>query len=269
MIDSAKLNDIIQIDIKDKGGGFIDTGASNTDIINLNYFKNNKSQIKKVMLMYESALKEMETRVKVLSDEFQVLHKYNPIEHIKTRIKTPESICKKLAKKGYEVNCKNLIEQLDDIAGIRIICSFIPDIYNLVSMIENSPDINVLCKKDYITSPKESGYSSYHLIVSVPVNFSSGIVNVKVEIQIRTMAMDFWASLEHKIKYKYSSIVPDEISNELKECSKMINVLDRKMSLLGNNLVEELEHDLAQNKDIIDNSAIQKTLLSSSAMIMN
>ena len=221
------------------------------------------------MLMYESALKEMETRVKVLSDEFHVLHKYNPIEHVKTRIKSPESICKKLTKKGFEVNSKNLIEQLDDIAGMRIICSFIPDIYNIVSMIENSSDINVLCKKDYITYPKESGYSSYHLIVSVPVNFSSGTVDVKVEIQIRTMAMDFWASLEHKIKYKYSSAVPEGISNELKECSKMINVLDRRMSLLGSNLIEELEQDLAQIKDVVENSTIENTLISSSScMIM-
>lgn len=202
--------------------------------------KNSTAEFKKLMLMYNSALKEMETKVKILSDEFHTLYRYNPIEHIKTRLKTPESIIRKLERKGLGLTYNNMINYLNDIAGIRIICSFLQDIYRIVEMFEQSGDLKILEKKDYIKSPKPSGYSSYHLIVLVPVSFSTGIVDVKVEIQIRTIAQDFWASLEHKIKYKYENEVPREISRELTECSRMINQLDKKMSYLGTGTVDEL-----------------------------
>ena len=214
----------------------------------VNYIKEKEYTFKKLMLMYNSALKEIETKVQIISDEFQMLYSYNPIEHIKTRIKSPESIVRKLKKRGYPITYNSLITNLNDVAGIRIICSFIPDIYKMVEMFDRSTDINIIEKKDYIKNPKESGYSSYHLIVSVPVSFASGIVDVKVEIQIRTIAMDFWASLEHKIKYKYSEELPKNVQKELKECSKMANKLDRKMSKLGGNLIEEFEQDMAYNK---------------------
>ena len=217
-------------------------------ISDVNYIKEKEYTFKKLMLMYNSALKEIETKVQIISDEFQMLYSYNPIEHIKTRIKSPESIVRKLKKRGYPITYNSLITNLNDVAGIRIICSFIPDIYKMVEMFDRSTDINIIEKKDYIKNPKESGYSSYHLIVSVPVSFASGIVDVKVEIQIRTIAMDFWASLEHKIKYKYSEELPKNVQKELKECSKMANKLDRKMSKLGGNLIEEFEQDMAYNK---------------------
>ena len=189
--------------------------------------------------MYGAALKQLETKIEVINNEFKTLHKYNPIEHVSSRIKSKESIYKKLKKKGLEPTYENLVKTINDIAGIRIVCSFIPDIYKIVEMFENMNDITVIKKKDYVTTPKPSGYSSYHLIISVPVSLSVGTINVKVEIQIRTMAMDFWASLEHKINYKYDKQIPKGIKKELKECAKMTQKLDKRMSHLGRNLMEE------------------------------
>ena len=189
--------------------------------------------------MYSAALKQIESKIDTINEEFKILHKYNPIEHVSSRIKSKESINKKLKKKGLEPNFENLIKTINDVAGLRIICSFIPDIYTIVEMIENMQDITVLKKKDYVSKPKESGYSSYHLIVSMPVSLSVGTIDVKVEIQIRTMAMDFWASLEHKINYKYEKDIPKSIKKELKECAKMTQKLDKRMSNLGRNLMED------------------------------
>lgn len=189
--------------------------------------------------MYSAALKQIESKIDTINEEFKILHKYNPIEHVSSRIKSKESINKKLKKKGLEPNFENLIKTINDVAGLRIICSFIPDIYTIVEMIENMQDITVLKKKDYVSKPKESGYSSYHLIVSVPVSLSVGTIDVKVEVQIRTMAMDFWASLEHKINYKYEKDIPKSIKKELKECAKMTQKLDKRMSNLGRNLMED------------------------------
>ena len=189
--------------------------------------------------MYTAALNQIETRIESINNEYKTLHKYNPIEHISTRIKSKESINKKLMKKGLDLNYENMVKTINDIAGIRIICSFIPDIFKVVELFENMQDITILKKKDYVTTPKESGYSSYHLIIAVPVSLSVGTVAVKVEVQIRTMAMDFWASLEHKINYKYDKQVPKGIKKELKECAKMTQKLDKRMSHLGRNLMED------------------------------
>ena len=196
-------------------------------------------EYKRLTLMYTAALKQLETKIEIINNEFKTLHKYNPIEHVSSRIKSKQSINNKLKKKGLEPTYENLVKTVNDVAGIRIICSFIPDIYKLVEMLENMQDITVIKKKDYVAKPKESGYSSYHLIVSVPVSLSIGTIGVKVEIQIRTMAMDFWASLEHKIKYKYEKEIPKGVRKELKECAKMTQKLDRRMSHLGRNLMEE------------------------------
>ncbi len=189
--------------------------------------------------MYTAALTQLEAKMETINEEFKTLHKYNPIEHISSRIKSKESIYKKLNKKGLAPTYENLVKTINDVAGLRIICSFIPDIYKIVEMLENMQDINVLKKKDYVTTPKESGYSSYHLIVSVPVSLSVGTIDVKVEIQIRTMAMDFWASLEHKINYKYDKNVPKSVKKELRDCAKMTQKLDKRMSNLGKSLMED------------------------------
>lgn len=186
-----------------------------------------------VMLLYSSALKQMQTKLEILNDEFQYAHQYNPIEHIKARIKTSESIVKKLKKKGYESTIQNMVDYVNDIAGIRIICSFTSDIYTIAEMIANQSDIKVQYIKDYIKTPKASGYRSYHMHVTVPVYLSDRIVDTKVEIQIRTVAMDFWASLEHKIKYKFEGKAPEDIKNSLIECSVMVAALDEKMRSLN------------------------------------
>ena len=154
---------------------------------------------KTIMFLYNAALKEVATKLDILNDEFQHVHKYNPIEHIKTRIKSPESIVKKLKRYGFEASVENMVKEINDIAGVRLICSFTSDIYRLAKMIENQSDLKVISIKDYIKTPKDSGYKSYHMIVAVPVFLSDSVVETKVEIQIRTIAMDFWASLEHKI----------------------------------------------------------------------
>lgn len=192
---------------------------------------------KEVTLIYNAALRQIETKMEILNDEFQHVHQYNPIEHIKSRIKTPESIVKKLKRNGYESTIANMVQYINDIAGIRIICSFTSDIYRIAEMISDQKDIKVIGVKDYITYPKASGYKSYHMIVTVPVYLSDRIVDTKVEIQIRTVAMDFWASLEHKIHYKFEGDAPAHIKNELVECAKMVSDLDARMLSLNEEIL--------------------------------
>ena len=193
---------------------------------------------KTIMFLYTSALKEVGTKLEILNDEFQHVHQYNPIEHIKTRVKTPESIVKKLRKYGYEISIENMVKYVNDIAGVRLICSFTSDIYQLAEMIGNQSDLKVLSIKDYIKNPKESGYKSYHMLVSVPIYLSDSVVDTKVEIQIRTIAMDFWASLEHKIYYKFEGDGPENLQQELKACADMVDMLDAKMYSLNERILE-------------------------------
>lgn len=196
---------------------------------------------KTIMFLYNAALKEVGTKLEILNDEFQHVHKYNPIEHIKTRIKTPESIVKKLKRYGYETSVENMVKYINDIAGVRLICSFTSDIYRLAEMIGNQSDLKVISIKDYIKTPKESGYKSFHMIVAVPVFLSDSVVETKVEIQIRTIAMDFWASLEHKIYYKLEGHAPEYISSDLKECADMVSALDEKMLRLNESIHDYME----------------------------
>ena len=194
---------------------------------------------KEVQLIYNSALKQISTKLEILNDEFQHVHRYNPIEHIKWRIKTPESIVKKLKKHGYESTIDNMVRYVNDIAGIRVICSFASDIYQIAEMISNQKDIQVISVKDYIVNPKASGYKSYHMLVKVPVYLSDRIADTKVEIQIRTVAMDFWASLEHKLKYKKHIKKAESISNELFYCAELIAQLDGRMQQIREKIEEE------------------------------
>ncbi len=196
---------------------------------------------KEVNLIYNAALKQMETRMEILNEEFQHVHQYNPIEHIKARMKTPESIVKKLKRHGRESTIENMVNHINDIAGIRIICSFTSDIYRIAEMIRVQKDLKVIGTKDYITYPKASGYRSYHMIVTVPVYLSDRIVDAKVEVQIRTVAMDFWASLEHKIHYKLEGDAPEHIRNELIECARMVMDLDARMLSLNEQILQTSE----------------------------
>ena len=194
-----------------------------------------------IIFLYNSALKEVGTKLEILNDEFQQVHQYNPIEYIKSRIKTPESIVKKLKRYGHE-------STIDNIAGIRIVCSFTSDIYRLAEMIGKQNDLTVVSVKDYIKHPKESGYKSYHMLVTVPIFLTDRVVDTRVEIQIRTIAMDFWASLEHKIYYKFEGNAPEYISRDLRECSGIVSMLDAKMFQLNEAILEakaaqEEEHE--------------------------
>ena len=188
---------------------------------------------KEATLVYTAALRQINTKLEILNDEFQHVHQYNPIEHIKSRLKTPESIVKKLKAYGYDSTIENMIKYINDIAGVRIICSFVADIYRIADMISAQSDVQVIAVKDYIRNPKPSGYKSYHMLITIPVFLSDRTVQAKVEIQIRTVAMDFWASLEHKINYKFEGNVPEHVRHELIECSRMVAALDNRMQELN------------------------------------
>ena len=201
-------------------------------------FQGNAESGETLIFLYNSALKEAGTKLEILNDEFVHIHRYNPIEYIKSRIKSPESICKKLKRNGRDTSLENMVQYINDIAGIRIVCSFTSDIYRMAEMIGKQNDLTVISVKDYIKHPKESGYKSYHMLVSVPIFLSDRVVDTKVEIQIRTIAMDFWASLEHKIYYKFEGNAPEYISRDLKECSEIVSMMDAKMLQLNQAILE-------------------------------
>lgn len=204
---------------------------------------------KTVIFLYNSALKEVNTKLEILNDEFQHVHQYNPIEYFKSRIKTPESIVKKLKRDGYESTIENMVNYVNDIAGIRIVCSFTSDIYRIAKMIGKQNDLTVVSVKDYIRNPKPSGYKSYHMLVTVPIFLSDRMVDVKVEIQIRTIAMDFWASLEHKIYYKFEGNAPDYISQELRDCAGIVSILDNRMLQLNEAILKAKQEQEEQKEE--------------------
>ena len=207
------------------------------DLIIIENFLENKEQaldvreepFDKLMFFYKSALAQLTTQMNILKDEFKVMYNYDLIDHIDTRIKEPKSIIKKMEKKQYEKTYINLIEKINDIAGMRIVCTIKDDIFFIKDLIKKIPEINVLKEKDYVTNPKASGYSSYHMIVEVPVRLTQKIVYVKCEIQIRTLAMDFWSNFEHKVKYKSEQEISKKMSEELIAYAKIINKFDNKM----------------------------------------
>ena len=191
-------------------------------------------ELEKLILKYSAALKTLETQISILLQDYELENNYNPVEHVKSRLKTYESASNKLISRGYEVTTKNIEKYVHDMVGIRIICSFLSDVHKIVELIENSDQITVHDKEDYITNPKASGYSSYHLSVYVPVYLIDGVTLVEAEIQIRTVAMDFWASLEHQMKYKKSIQNQEMIVEELKRCADEIATTDLNMQTIRN-----------------------------------
>lgn len=212
--------------------------------LQLPMFYNEAEEWAHALMLYNAALKEIRTKIDILSDEFKATNKDNPIEHVKYRIKSSNSITKKLQHSNREVTVENIVRYVNDVAGIRIICSFASDIYKIADAIARQSDITVLKIKDYITQPKENGYMSYHMIVTVPIFLSNEVVDTKVEIQIRTIAMDFWASLEHKIYYKFEGKAPEGIREELKECSQIVSYLDQKMLSLNEEIKKYSDEDM-------------------------
>jgi putative GTP pyrophosphokinase len=217
------------------------------NIFEIKEMKDMKVELMRFMMAYKFALDEMNTKINILKEEFNYIHDYNPIEHVKSRLKTPESIIQKVYRKGYDFNLHSIKENVRDIAGIRITCSFQSDIYELSRMIANQKDVTVVDYKDYIKNPKPNGYQSLHFIVQIPIFMSDREELTYVEVQIRTIAMDFWASLEHKIFYKYNKEVPEHMIAELKEASVMADKLDRKMERLHKEISEIKQAE--RNKD--------------------
>ena len=187
-------------------------------------------QFQQAMMRYTCAIREVKTKLEVLNDELSVKNQRNPIEMIKSRVKKPKSIVEKLQRRGFEISLESMEKNLDDVAGIRIICSFLDDIYEVADMLIRQDDVKVIAVKDYIQNPKPNGYRSYHMIIEIPVFFSDSKKPIRVEVQIRTIAMDFWASLDHQLKYKKYFIDDNgEISEELKQCAEVIAGTDVKM----------------------------------------
>lgn len=194
------------------------------------------SNFQELMMMYHSAIREVTTKLEILNDELSLNNKNNPIQFIKSRIKKPFSIMNKLKKLEKDISVESIMNSLNDVAGIRVISSFIDDVYKIADMLVKQDDIVLIDVKDYIKNPKPNGYRSYHLIIEVPVFFSEKKQWVRVEIQIRTVAMDFWASLEHQVKYKKDLEDVKEIEAELKQCADTIANTDLQMMNIRNRL---------------------------------
>lgn len=196
----------------------------------------NVTELLRMQQIYEAGIKEVRTKLEILDAEFKVKHDHNPIHHIESRLKSPESILKKAISKDILVTERSLEENIHDIAGIRVICNYVDDVYKVAQLLTNQDDIQLIEMKDYIQNPKESGYMSLHLVLEVPIFLSEGPKPIHVEVQLRTIAMDFWASLEHKLKYKTDNNVSDDVKKELQECAKSIAEIDLKMQNIHNRL---------------------------------
>jgi putative GTP pyrophosphokinase len=219
--------------------------------VDIKQLKLMEKELTRFLMYYKFGLDELSTKINILKQEFQYIHDYSPIEHVKSRIKTPESILKKIYRKGFEFSLPSIKENIKDIAGIRIVCSFVSDIYKLSEMLQSQKDIKTIKYKDYIKNPKPNGYQSLHLILQVPVFMSDRVEDVCVEVQIRTIGMDFWASLEHKIYYKYNEEVPQRLRDELKEAATTVAQLDRRMENL-NGEIKKLKDSNNSEENLIN-----------------
>ena len=211
-----------------------------------------RKDIAQLILCYKFAIEEMTTKINILQEEFRLVHEYSPIEHVGSRLKSPKSILKKIEKKKIELTTKAIEQNIHDIAGIRIVCAFEEDIYRVAEMLCKQNDVTLVATKDYIKNPKGNGYRSLHLIIKIPIFLSTGKREVFVELQIRTIAMDFWASLEHKIYYKYNKVVPQHIKNGLADAANQANALDAKMASL-NREINILKKQDADEEDSMEN----------------
>lgn len=219
--------------MKPKLGQYIQFDPSQGDDISLR--KHFLDEIKEFLIqqqVYNAAIKEITTKLEILDDEFKTRYDHNPIHHIEYRLKSPQSIIEKLQRYSYPISVESIRENLFDVAGIRVICHYVDDIYLLRKLLLRQDDVKLLRERDYIDDPKANGYRSLHLVVQIPVFLSQDTTPVPVEIQLRTIAMDFWASLEHEIRYKSKGNIPDEIAYRLKLCAESINAIDDEMELI-------------------------------------
>lgn len=228
--------------------GFLNGHALETSLISdqklqqgLDFLKASGKKFEELMMMYSSAIREVQTKLEVLNDEFKVRRSHNPIQSIKSRVKRPSSICEKLTRRGFPITLESIEENLHDVAGVRVVCGYIQDIYSVADMLTSQNDITLIEVKDYIKKPKPNGYRSLHLVVEIPVFFSNECRLMKVEVQIRTIAMDNWASLEHQMHYKTEGEVPPYLVQELKSCSDALADTDRRMQAVYNALGLNIE----------------------------
>ncbi|WP_330654632.1 GTP pyrophosphokinase family protein [Intestinibacter bartlettii] len=211
----------------------------NNDVMDI--IEDNMMPLKKLMAYYNCAIMQVETKFNVLNEEFSLEYDRNPIESIKTRLKSLDSIVKKLTKRNLPITTESIKENLNDVAGVRVICSFTEDIYLLADCLLQQDDVKLIQVKDYIKNPKPNGYRSLHLIIEVPIFLKDEKKNIRVEVQLRTIAMDFWASLDHKLSYK-KDIPEDEASilkRELLECAQASSDLDQRMEDIKNRIVDK------------------------------
>lgn len=211
----------------------LDLESENNEIVT--YFR----EFMAVQQLYSAAIKEIRTKFEILDDEFSVKYNYNPIHQIESRLKKPKSIIEKLKRKGFEVSLKSIRENLFDVAGIRVICNYVDDIYRIADLLTKQDDITLIRTKDYIEHPKENGYRSLHLIVSIPIFLAESTENVMAEIQIRTIAMNLWASLEHELKYKSEDDVSEELKIRLKNNADTIAKVDMEMQSIFRELKQK------------------------------
>lgn len=210
------------------------------------------AKLKELLLIYEWGHRTLLTKMAIVHEDFEHFHADNPIDHIRGRIKAPESIAEKLHRLGLGVTAENAKKHIMDIAGVRIICPFARDIYQLVDLMRAMPDIKIRGEKNYVLQPKKSGYRSYHLIVEIPVFHSGQTDHVVIEVQIRTEAMNFWATLEHEARYKYQGDIPEHLSDELVVCADKIAELDHRMFLIHENIMgrsNEITAEILEDKN--------------------
>ena len=222
-------------------------------------FRETARQFQEAMMQYSCAIREFKTKLEVLNDELSMRNARNPIEMIKARVKKPKSIVEKLQRRGLPLSIESMESNLDDIAGVRVICSFVDDIYEISRMLERQDDVTIIAIKDYIKAPKENGYRSYHIIIRYPLSTALGPKEVFAEIQIRTNAMNFWATAEHSLRYKYSGNIPQELQDRLHNCAEAAFHLDQEMSTIREEItnaqrLNEIRRKMTSN--ILDN--IQK-----------
>lgn len=224
----------------------MDNGYDANEFIN-RIGKNQKAiqaynEMQDIMHLYSSAIKEIRTKLEILDEEFSVKYKYNPIHNIDSRLKTPMSILEKLRRKGYEISLESAKENLFDIAGIRVVCNYVDDVYRIADLLVDQADVTQIKRKDYIVNPKPNGYRSLHVVVKVPIFLAEETVDVPAEVQIRTIAMDMWATLEHQLKYKTDNEVNKNLQTKLRFCADRLNAIDNEMQ----EIYEEIK---IENKD--------------------
>lgn len=227
----------------------------------LDFVQENTKPLDTMMAYYKCAIMEVETKFKVLNEQFSLEYDRNPIESIKTRVKSLDGIVRKVRRKNIPLTLSAIEQNINDIAGIRVVCSFPEDIYLLADCLLQQDDIRLIEQKDYIKHPKENGYRSLHLIVAVPIFLQNEKREMKVEVQLRTIAMDFWASLEHKIYYKFEGNAPDYISRDLRECAQMVSELDDKMLSLNEAIQECVMNSAAAKEEQPDVEEIAENVL--------